>query len=384
MNEMNSNEHETRRRWLDGPVFVRPLTIIVTITLAMALATPGFAAINLLDNNQHKLGLYGFLKFDASYQDGGMNSRTAPRFARDGDESTDFTAMHSRFGLRWSGPTLAGGLAVGAVVEIDLFDSSRNQMDLRTRLAAFTLTKGKSSWLFGQHWDVFSPIGPTTLMTNGYFWQTGNLGFRRAQIRYTYASPASELAFSLNDPTNPTLADSGTPIVEGRFGWKFAKSGRFGISGAYGVDQRDRPEGRQEDVDVAGLSLDWVIPFGERVAFRGEAATGENLSVFLSRSGLVSRNGRLEGQEVLAYWAQLVYTGQGADFWIGAASEDLTDQNQVSSSTLEEALALFAGVKSKLGNGVSLGFEAAKFQSTLGSGREIETLQGLFSAIYSF
>ena len=73
---------------------------------------------------------------------------------------------------------------VAAVLEWDFFDAtSPNQMKPRFRQGYFTLAKKGHSLLFGQAWDLFSPLGPTTLMINGYLWQTGNVGFRHAQVR---------------------------------------------------------------------------------------------------------------------------------------------------------------------------------------------------------
>ncbi len=90
---------------------------------------------------------------------------------------------------------------VAAVLEWDFFDiTSPNQMKLRFRQGYFTLAKNNHSLLFGQAWDLFSPLGPTTLMTNGYLWQTGNLGFRHAQVRYAYSAPRFDFAVSVNDP----------------------------------------------------------------------------------------------------------------------------------------------------------------------------------------
>ena len=95
-------------------------------------------------------------------------------------------------------------------------------MKFRNRLAAFTLAREETVWLFGQHWDVFSPLNPTTLMTNGNLWNTGNLGFRRAQVRYSgkAGKQGMDWAASVNDPsTGDTAPSSELPILEGRLGF---------------------------------------------------------------------------------------------------------------------------------------------------------------------
>jgi hypothetical protein len=201
------------------------------------------ALIPIGTGTNNDLSLYGWLKMDATYQEDDMNSKVAPRFAiNNGDSGTNLTAMHSRFGLKWAGPQMQYDYKAGGVFEIDLFDgSSNNQMKLRTRLAAFTLSNGTSTFLFGQHRDVFSPLGPTTLMTNGYPWQTGTLGFRRAQARYTYQGEAWSFAASVNDPsTGGGTSDVDAPLLEGRvgFNWEGAK---FGVSGTWGQDETTVP-----------------------------------------------------------------------------------------------------------------------------------------------
>jgi hypothetical protein len=57
--------------------------------------TQGHAAIKIVDKEKCKLNLYGFFKFDATYQDNPMNSLIAPRYAKFGDGNyTNFTAMN--------------------------------------------------------------------------------------------------------------------------------------------------------------------------------------------------------------------------------------------------------------------------------------------------
>ncbi len=243
-------------------------------------------AIELGSGDKGTIKFTGFLKMDMTYQDAGMNSYTAPRYALDNgsDGELNFTAMHSRFGLKWTGLELDNGIVVGGTLEWDLFGASRNQMQFRTRHAFMTLKKNGSTFLFGQTWDVFSPLGPTTLMTNGYMWQVGNLGFRRAQARYTYVSGGTSIAVSVNDPTTDGGLKSKSPMVESRIGFAFGDSvkAKVGLSGAYAKDDRSTTDLGNE-VTVSGFSLDWMVNFAKNMTWKGEYATGQNLGVFLSR-----------------------------------------------------------------------------------------------------
>lgn len=352
---------------------------------AMLFWSAASADIPLVTGTNNDLSFYGFLKMDATYQDDDMNSKTAPRFAVDeGNEGTNLTAMHSRFGLKWAGPQMRHGYKVGGVFEIDLFDgNSNNQMDLRTRLAAFTLSNGTSTWMFGQHWDLFSPLNVKTLMTNGNFWQTGNLGFRRAQARYTWQGKTWSFAGSINDPsTGGGTSDVDSPLLQGRVGFNWNRA-KFGVSGTWGQDETTVPT---TDADIWGLSADAVIPIGDKMKIQGEVATGENLGVYLSRAKVNAVSE--EEQEVVSAWGQFIYSGDDWIWWVGGAMEQVDD---TSPGDIDDTYAIFGGVQWKFKSVVSgvnpilIGAEVASFSSEVdGDGNEPDALQLILSAQYSF
>jgi hypothetical protein len=347
-----------------------------TAALLCGLSGIAGADLTLFSNQNQDLNFYGFVKLDATYQSDGTNSLVAPRFATGGDESAmNLTAMHSRFGLKWNGPDLKNGYRTGAVLEFDLFDpTSNNQMQFRDRLAAFTLTREETVWLFGQHWDVFSPLNPTTLMTNGNLWNTGNLGFRRAQVRWSGKASKSglEWAASVNDPsTGDTAPSSESPILQGRLGFDLRQAD-IGVSGALGDD-----ESTGDKETVAGLSVDWVVPV-KTLSIKGEAAFGENLGVFLSRSGIE--------QDVFAMWAELVQNEAASnDWWVGLGLENVDNV----SAGVEDTRVLFGGYQWKLagaagGSPVRLGLEGARFDTDVAGGGSESATQVIFSTQYTF
>ncbi len=358
----------------------RWLALLLTITAAGAAAD-----IPLFSGPNNALGLYGFIKADATYQDDEVNSKVAPRFAVvSGDEGTNVTAMHSRFGLKWDGPQMEYGFKLGGVFEIDLFDGdSNNQMELRTRLAAFTLSTEKHELLFGQHRDLFSPLNVNTLMTNGNLWQTGNLGFRRAQARYTYRTGRWSFAGSINDPsTGGGTSDVDSPLVQGRVGFDMDNV-KLGLSATVGEDETTVPG---VDADVWGVAGDVVWTINSRYKVQGELAAGENLGVYLSRGGVnpVTEN----EQESVSAWGQVIYTGERWNWWAGAAIETLDDTNP---GDIEDTAAVFGGVQWKLKSlveGMSpilFGAELTSFSSDLdGGGDDPDALQLILSAQFTF
>jgi hypothetical protein len=370
---------------------VKHLTRVLAISVASVLGvfSVAQAEITLVEKNDNKLSTYGFLKMDAVYQDDEMNSKYAPRFAQSGgSEGTNLTAMQSRFGIKWGGPALEHGYKAGGVFEFDLFDSSNNQMDLRTRLAALTLSNGKHNLLFGQHWDVFSPLNVTTLMTNGNMWQTGNLGFRRAQARYTYKGDTFEITGSVNDPsTGGGTSDVDSPLLEGRVGFNIGKA-RLGVSGTYGEDETTVPT---TNADIYGVSADLVWPFNDQYQFKGEIATGENLGVFLSRAKVNSdpnSSAFEEEQEAVSGWGQIVYTGTDWNWWAGGAYETVDDVNP---GAIDDTYMVFGALQYKLksangsGSPVLFAAEAAVFNSeTDGGGDDPDSWQLILSAQYNW
>lgn len=342
------------------------------------------ADITIFKNETHELSIYGFAKLDATYQSDGMNSLVAPRFATGGRNSaTNLTAMHSRFGLKWNGPALKNGYQAGAVLEFDLFDpASNNQMQFRDRLAALTLSRNKTTWLFGQHWDVFSPLNPTTFMTNGNLWNTGNLGFRRAQVRYARNGDMVDWAVSVNDPsTSGTGPNTDAPIIEGRIGFNVGAA-KIGVSGAFGDDENTIAG---DEKDISGVSVDWMVPFGKTLTFKGEAADGENLAVFLSRSSVNATTG--DEQDATDVWTELVHSGAKYNWWVGIGIEQIDD---VVVGGNEDTKVVFGGFQWKLkgavlaGSPVLLGVEVARFETDLAGGGNNDADQVIFSAIYKF
>jgi hypothetical protein len=358
------------------------MVFCICFLIVCAIPSGIHGAIKLTDN----FSLYGFIKLDVHYQDSGMNSIVAPRYAAPGEGNLALTAMNTRFGFKWEAPKPCKGWTIGAQLEWDLFDgASANQMKFRTRHANFTLKKGSSNFLFGQFWDLFAPLGPTTLMTNGYLWQVGNVGFRRAQMRYTYSSERFSFGASINDPTSDGARETKVPIFESRLGVSFAPGKTIGVSAAYGKERNGAGTPLQTDVTIMGVCLDWNLRFTPFTII-GEFATGENLKNFLSRANVYVDNIGLkfDGKKVNSFWGQIVYSKK-CSFWVGYSFENFTDTSQLATLELKDVACIFAGIKCALCDGVSFGLEYAHFISKYYLGTvDDKTNQLIASFIYSF
>ena len=280
----------------------------VTVALLLLPCLRSFADVTLLDTEKNKLQLYGFFKLDAVYQDAGVNGLTFPRYATTGDGNAYLAVTHSRFGFKYSGTPLDNGMNVSAVLELDFFDpTSPNQMKLRFRQGYFTLQKNSHALLFGQAWDLFSPLGPTTLMTNGYLWQTGNLGFRHAQVRYAFSGPRLDFAVSLNDPASSGGWKNKLPVLQSRLGLKLGASNKFqfGLSGIYGRENAENTTvAFKNKVNISGLGLYWDLAVCKYLSLKGEYTLGENLAYVSSRSAwyIDTLLAEFTAKKVSAFW----------------------------------------------------------------------------------
>lgn len=370
-------------------------SLMFLFVLAIIFMVPSFADITIVKNDDYKLNFYGFLQLDAVYQSYMMNSYNAPRYSlpdsiTNDDATTNFSAMNSRFGLKWDGPTVYGDTNIKGCLEWDLFDAStRNQMKFRTRLAYLELRGKNYSLIAGQHWDIFTAGLPYTLITNGFYWETGNMGFRRAQLRYTRFWEKGEFAVSLSDPTTNNAIKNGTPLFSARYAYKFSNKGYFGISTTYGQEDLKTgtyPNRIDDTVDMWGVSIDAKFPITERFFLLGEVTRGQDLKPFLSRAGSFydSIDTKFKGMNTTAGWLEFLYSGEKVDFYLGYSRENLTDENHISNGALEDDDAIFIGLIHKLGKGVSYGAEITKFNGYYKQAVNTHSTQVLFSMKYVF
>jgi hypothetical protein len=176
-------------------------------------------------------------------------------------------------------------------------------------------------------------------------------------------------------------SETDSPLFESRVGFSLAGV-KLGVSGTYGRDDKSLPNG---DADIWGISGDFVWPVTSAYSLKGEIATGENLSNFLSRSKVNTSTG--DEQQTVAGWAELTYTGTSFDWWAGGAFENVDD---VQSGGIDDTWMAFAGVQwkltSKLAGGapIRFGVEVAHFDSQVRNGPEPDANQIIFSGQFDF
>jgi len=216
-------------------------------------------------------------------------------------------ARNTRLGFDATGPKVPffDFASSGGKVEVDFQNSvlsTENKPTIMLRHAYVEVKNEEFRLLFGQTWDVISPLLPGTLMYS-VGWDGGNIGYRRAQLRgerFLAFSDVSLLTAQLS--LNQQVFEDGTstirgetpdwPIVEGRVAWTLGPRGKgchpitVGLSGHVGEEQFDHtiigPNNRRR---TWSGNVDVRVPFGERLGFQGEWFTGDNLGAFLGGIG---------------------------------------------------------------------------------------------------
>lgn len=297
---------------------------------------------------------YGFARLDLIYDDSRPNALQTPTFIESedpaaGPEDEDSLTVHprlSRFGVELTGPVLEalGGARLGGKLEIDFQNGGReSRATPRYRHAYLTLGWNRSTLLVGQTWDLISPLYPT-VNSDTLMWNAGNLGDRRAQVRWTFDPAGAGLSFAaaagltgaVDDQDldgNGVLdgEDAAVPNLQARVAWSRPVGSReieVGLWGHTGREELERPVAGETAFDTTSAGLDVTLPIGERLTFQGELWAGENLSDF--RGGIGQGVNTATGDEIASRggWAELGWKGGGPySIYAGATRDDPDDDD---------------------------------------------------------
>jgi len=218
----------------------------------------------------------------------------------EGEDAIHFNAKGTRLGLDVSGPRLHcfGCAKSGGKVEID-FEGSftvENKPGVLLRHAYWEVKDQNFRFLMGQTWDVISPLYPKCILYSVY-WGAGNIGYRRAQMRYEryfHLTPgwqlelqgalATDAGCDFTNGNAPANGDhGGWPIIEMRVGTKIGHHNPicFGVSGHVGEEIFDFGGADDTPRQTWSLNADIKVPITSRFGVQGEFFTGTNLKTFL-------------------------------------------------------------------------------------------------------
>ncbi len=271
---------------------------------------------------------YGYIKLDASFDsaetnDGNFAYVVLP-YAEDEEESEfNMTAKQTRIGMRIvteEERETDGDIEVYGRVEFDFYGGGgENKPNPMLRHAYLQMDFARVQLLAGQTSDVIAPLNPTTL-NYIVMWKSGNIGYRRPQIRLTSSMEMGENAeLVLAGSANRNMGEdengeaTGMPSFQGRVALATMVMGEkplvVGVSGVYGTEE---DEGGAE-FDRTGVAVDVTVPLGEMAEIKGEYFSGKNLAVHLGGVGQgivyddVAREDGASEIEATGWWAQLAF-----------------------------------------------------------------------------
>ncbi len=315
----------------------------ISLSSKVPISFYGFISAEFMWSNS-QLSTFGALNNGLGVAGANPYNRTMAGFNRVVDETVDGTndafisgtVQNTRFGFLLKPYDFDGkDFWVDARLELDFFSTSDlSAASVRPRVRRAYASIGQKSWklLFGQEWDIFSPLNPNTLNIGGNLWQQGNLGFRRPQICAVYSPSLSdddgiEVAASVNLPSNAmTFNDSGNttgiPMLEGRFGyWHAMTDGKFRVylSGLYARHKNAVAGASAINNWALGLSFD--VPAHTFFRFSGEAHYGYSPGLLLSIAQDTRRQRTISGwTQIQSTWLEWLETniGYGMDVLKGS------------------------------------------------------------------
>ncbi len=354
--------------------------------------------------------LYGFVKADASHD----NSRTTtgnfvlyvdPEATNEDDDEFNLTANQTRLGFNISGPSTETMKTKGKI-EFDFYGSnaSENKAKLQIRHAYVTLDwpDDQFSLLFGQTWDVVSPLLPSTL-NYPVLWDAGNIGYRRPQIRATKSYTLNEdVTLKLEGALARTIGrtdimnsetgeDSGVPTLQGRVSVSFPFFGPkptiVGVSGHLGEEEYDlNAAGRNMEFESESINLDVTQPVNEWLTVKAEAFCGKNLNAYLGGIGQGVNTTMLNEIDSKGGW---VAASLGPwDEWrfnVGAGV-DSADRDDVNGTTTLRTLnsCVFGNVCYALNANTQIGLELSRWNTNYRGMSDAENTRVQASFIYKF
>lgn len=328
--------------------------------------------------SREAITFYGFLRLDAMVDNGLTNNVQGPQFVLSpsnanagstGNRQISFHPRLTRLGMNFTAPTKLSDWTVSGKLETDWQNggglTAESRPLPRIRHAYINLQRGATGWLFGQTWDVISPLFPSpnddTLM-----WNAGNLGDRRPQVRYTH-EPASgvntQIALGLTGAIDAKDLDangvrdgedSGAPNIQARIGWK-DRATSVGIWGHRAWERTTKLVAGSALFNSYSVGLDLQHQFSTAWDLKGEFWTGKNLSDF--RGGIGQGIDPATGTEIRAHggWGEVGYTTSRK--WriaLGYTEDRATDRDVPAGGRLKN-YAYYLANRWRLGGSIDLG-----------------------------
>ncbi len=360
--------------------------------------------------------LYGYLKLDAAYDSSRINNGNYAQWVEQennnkDDDQFNMTANQSRFGVKINGPD-GEAMNTSGLVEVDFYgsDAAENKAQLMMRHAYMKLDWPESRFniIAGQTSDVISPLFPSTLNYSVGWW-TGNIGYRRPQIRLT-----KELGFVTGgflklegaltrtigrdniymEGTTDSGEDAGFPTFQGRASMTLpmlgAQEATIGLSGHWGEEEYDiAVSGREKEFMTWSLNLDYTQPICSKVQINAELFTGENLNAYLGGigQGVITDTTKPNHYEEIGSKGGWIAAGLGPwdnkRFNVGFAMDDV-DRSNVNDGDRTLNRSVFGNVYCSLNKQTDVAFEISHWRTEYRGPGDADSLRLQTALIYKF
>ncbi len=363
-----------------------------------------------------KAQLYGFARFDASYDTGKINPGNIALWVRpeglnNNDAEWNLTAGATRLGLNLTGPD-TDTIKLSGNIEFDFLSNIGAENNASPRLRHGYL---KAFWpasdfsiLAGQTWDVISSQIPFT-DDPAIMWAAGNIGSRHPQLRLTKGFSVGEkgrievvAAASRTIGESNNLAetwntdpgkDADIPTIQGRIAFSTpllvdTQPATIALSGHFGQEEWDSDKtGNHETLDSWSCNVEIALPLSEKLALAGEYFTGSNLDDYWGGIGQgVNNTISSDLKEIRSQggWAAIRYTmNSSSSFSLGAGIDDPND-NDLATGGRSLNQSVFANVINRITPNFIFGLQLSKWNTDYKNAPDSDAFRAQSSMTYRF
>ena len=357
--------------------------------------------------------LYGRLKLDSAYDSSRIDNGNYAKWVgsestNDKDDQFNMTANETRLGMMITGPD-DGDMRASGRVEVDFYgggDENKSRLMMRHAYLKLDWPEKHFNVIAGQTSDVISPLVPSTLNYSVCWW-TGNIGYRRPQIRLTKEMNIKEnVDLKLEGALARTIGrsdaiagtdsgeDAGSPTLQGRVSVTLPllndRQATVGLSGHWGKEEYDlNSTGRNTEFDSWSLNMDLDQPVSEKVAIKAEIFTGENLNAYLGGIGqgvIVDANQPIYYKEISSsggWIAASLGPWKNKRFNVGIAVDD-ADSSDINAGDRTLNRSVFGNMICALDKQTDIGFELSHWRTEYKGSGDAESLRAQLSFIYKF
>ncbi len=358
--------------------------------------------------------LYGFARFDASYDTGQINPGNIALWAKpvqggDNDGEWNLTAGATRLGINLSGPD-SENLKLSGNIELDfLGGGTENNLNPRLRhgyLKAYW-PASDFSIIAGQTWDLVSSLIPF-VDDPGLMWASGNIGMRHPQLRLTkgfsvaeqsrleIAAAASRSIGESNKLTETWITDTGKdaamPTVQGRIALSApliaeGKPATIAVSGHYGQEEWDSDLNNTHlTLPSWSCNLELLLPVSSKLLLAGEYFTGSNLDDYAGGifQGVNAKGAEPEEIRSSGGWAALRYAYSPAvALSIGGGIDDPED-GDLADNARSANRSLFASYVNQITPNFIFGLQLSKWNTDYKNAPDSDAFRAQSSMTYKF